>query len=96
LFFVIANWPAARVDHWRTLLRARAIENQALVVGVNRIGEDPNVGYVSSSVTHGPTGAVLGEGSTTVDIEIEEVRRWRTEFPALSDVRLDRYRLGAE
>ena len=41
LFCVIASWPAARSDHWHTLLRARAIENQAYVVGVNRCGDDP-------------------------------------------------------
>ena len=38
-YVVVANWPAPRRDHWRTLLRARAIENQAYVVGVNRVGQ---------------------------------------------------------
>ena len=43
LLVVIANWPQARESHWLALLRARAIENQAYVVGVNRVGSDPNV-----------------------------------------------------
>ena len=42
LFAVIANWPSVRAEHWVTLLRARAIENQAYVIGVNRCGQDPN------------------------------------------------------
>src|SRR5262249_11558372 len=45
LMAVVANWPAARVSHWTALLRARAIENQAYVVGVNRAGSDPHVAY---------------------------------------------------
>jgi predicted amidohydrolase len=81
LFLVLANWPAARVDHWRTLLRARAIENQAFVVGVNRIGRDPNVDYVSSSMAIGPRGEVLHEGAGVVDLDLEDVARWRAEFP---------------
>jgi len=42
LMAVIANWPAPRADHWHTLLRARAIENQCYVIGVNRVGTEPN------------------------------------------------------
>jgi len=94
LFFVIANWPARRVDHWTTLLRARAIENQAFVIGVNRIGRDPNEVYVSSSLAVGPRGEVLHEGPGVVSIDVEDARRWREEFPALRDVRRDRYRFG--
>ena len=40
---VIANWPEVRIQHWLTLLEARAIENQAYVIGVNRCGNDPNL-----------------------------------------------------
>jgi predicted amidohydrolase len=91
IFFVIANWPWRRVKHWRTLLRARAIENQAFVVGVNRIGADPRETYVSSSAVAGPHGDVLHEGPGVVDVDPEVVREWRAEFPALRDVRTDRY-----
>jgi len=94
IFLVIANWPARRVDHWKTLLRARAIENQAYVLGVNRIGRDPHEVYESSSLAVGPRGEVLHEGAGVVEVNAEAVRKWRAEFPALRDVRTDRYRLS--
>src|SRR5262245_57761785 len=50
LFTVIANWPDKRVHHWLALLQARAIENQAYVVGVNRIGTDPYYHYAGRSL----------------------------------------------
>ncbi len=93
LFVVIANWPTKRVDHWTALLRARAIENQAWVVGVNRAGTDPNHSYPGQSIIvdcHGvvQADAGSGEGFATAQMDIEEQQKWRTEFPALSDRRL--------
>src|SRR5204863_3694256 len=61
MLIVIANWPASRSEHWKTLLRARAIENQAYIVGVNRIGEDPNASYTGSSQIIDPAGVVLAD-----------------------------------
>lgn len=58
LFVVIASWPAARASHWSALLAARAIENQAYVLGVNRIGEGGGLAYAGGSVLHDPWGAV--------------------------------------
>ena len=60
-FVVIANWPAARAGHWRTLLEARAIENQAAVVGVNRAGRDPHLEYSGGSAAFGAKGEKLAE-----------------------------------
>jgi len=94
LFLVIANWPRRRVDHWRALLRARAIENQAFVVGVNRVGRDPNEEYASSSAAFDPLGETIGEGPAVVEVEAERARNLRSKFPALLDVRTDRYRLA--
>jgi predicted amidohydrolase len=91
LFLVPANWPSRRVEHWRTLLRARAIENQAYVIGVNRVGKDPNEAYESSSMAVAPTGEVLLEGAGVVTIDPKLVRRARADFPVLRDVREDRY-----
>jgi omega-amidase len=90
LYVVIANWPAARDDHWRTLLKARAIENQAFVVGVNRVGTDPNVDYCGSSMVIGPTGEVVleptgEEALLQVSIDLDEVASSRNAFPALKD-----------
>ena len=58
----MASWPAARRQAWRALLKARAIENQAFVVGVNRIGEDGNgIAYSGDSVAHDYMGEPLAE-----------------------------------
>ena len=64
VFCVIACWPEAREDHWVTLLKARAIENQAYVVGVNRCGDDPTLHYGGRSLIFGPRGEVLADGGT--------------------------------
>ncbi|MCF6313972.1 MAG: carbon-nitrogen family hydrolase [Verrucomicrobiales bacterium] len=94
LFVVIASWPVARVDHWLTLLRARAIENQAYVVGVNRCGEDPNWDYPGASVVIDPHGKVLvnareGEAVVSAEVSIEVVDEWRETFPALVDLEVE-------
>jgi len=69
---------------------ARAIENQAWVVGVNRAGADPNATYAGRSLVVDPTGVVradLGEGERwlQLDVDMGEAARWRAEFPALRD-----------
>ncbi len=92
LFVVIACWPTKRADHWTTLLRARAIENQAWVVGVNRAGSDPNHSYPGRSLIvdcHGVVQADAGseEGFIFGEMQIEEQRQWRKDFPALNDRR---------
>ncbi len=94
VYAVIANWPAARAEHWRALLRARAIENQAAVIGVNRTGADPNVTYGGGSLAFGPRGELLAECAAApslliADVEPEDIRRCRREFPVLRDLRED-------
>ncbi|HHN77616.1 MAG TPA: carbon-nitrogen family hydrolase [Phycisphaerales bacterium] len=92
-FAVGANFPHARQDHWRALLIARAIENQAFVFAVNRTGDDPHLHYAGGSIVVGPTGEILGElgDEETVlsaDIDPDALRSWRQQFPAWRDVRL--------
>jgi omega-amidase len=92
LLVTIANWPGVRASHWRSLLAARAIENQAFVLGVNRCGVDPNHGYAGESVLFDPLGDVVGraEASECVlvrEIEVKEVVAWRREFPVQDDSR---------
>jgi len=94
LIAVMANWPAQRADHWSCLLQARAIENQAYVIGVNRCGSDPNHSYAGRSVIIDPQGRVLAEAGAkqcviSAPMDIEEVLRWRREFDALGDIRQD-------
>ena len=92
LFPVIANWPDTRVDHWVTLLKARAIENQAFVVGVNRVGSDPKFNYPGHSVIFDPHGTQLALAGIdacciSADIYPETSAEWREEFRALGDMR---------
>jgi predicted amidohydrolase len=92
MFVVIANWPAKRHHHWLTLLKARAIENQAAVVGVNRCGTDPSFTYNGRSIVASPHGHVIADAGeqervVTARIDADEIRRWRREFPALGDMR---------
>lgn len=97
VFVVIANWPSSRVEHWRLLLRARAIENQAYVVGVNRCGSDPHVAYPGASMVIDPQGAVVAElgsddGLLKTEIHGETVRKCRDDFPFLRDLRPELFR----
>lgn len=93
MFVVPTNWPRARGHHLRALLIARAIENQAFVVCVNRVGRDPFVEYHGGSVAIGPMGEILGElddgeGVLSVEIDRGVLDAWRTRFPAWRDHRL--------
>ncbi len=92
LLVVIANWPAVRINHWLTLLEARAIENQAFVIGVNRCGSDPSLEYPGKSVIFDPQGKLLAGASSretivSADLDPAVASEWRKEFPALDDAR---------
>lgn len=91
-YVVVANWPAARREHWMTLLQARAIENLAYVVGVNRVGAHGPLTYSGDSMIVGPFGEMLaqaGDEETIVvaDIDRARVKEVRAEWPMLSDRR---------
>lgn len=93
LLTVIANWPSPRHHHWRTLLMARAIENQAAVIGVNRTGRDPSHTYAGGSLALDAQGRPLAEAGEHeavlgVDLDPDDVAAWRTRFPALRDAGL--------
>ena len=87
----VASWPTPRVDAWSTLLRARAIENQCYVVGVNRVGTDPFCQYCGSSAIIDPFGHELAacerdkECEATAEIDMEALRDFRRKFPVLQD-----------
>ena len=86
-----ANWPSPRRHAWMTLLRARAIENQAFCVGVNRVGDDGNgVPHSGDSVLLDYMGLPLAElhdkaNVITASIDVERLREWRDKFPAQLD-----------
>ena len=93
LYVVVANWPTRRREHWQTLLRARAIENQAWMIGLNRVGEGGGIDYSGDSMIIDPWGEVVCSASRDetmllANIDAERVREARTKFPVLQDRRL--------
>lgn len=91
LVIYTANWPAPRRGAWSALLRARAIENQAFCVGVNRVGTDgAGNAYVGDSVALDFMGQPLvelmdGPRVITVPLDVDALRDWRDKFPAQLD-----------
>jgi len=92
-YVIVANWPAPRREHWCTLVRARAIENQAYVVAVNRVGSGGRLDYAGDSAVIGPFGEELavadGEVETTLHAEVDpdHVAATRARYPFLPDRR---------
>lgn len=91
-----AQWPAARINHWRTLLQARAIENQYFVIGCNRVGEYNGSTFPGHSMIVDPLGNILVElGDTeslaTIKINTDVVGDVRVNFPVLQDRRPSAY-----
>ena len=91
LFAVLASWPTARIDHWLALLKARAIENQAYVIGANRCGRDPNNDYPGRSQIISPRGEVLdeagaAEGVIQAELDLSALVDYRLKFPALANL----------
>ena len=89
-YVVIANWPEARRAHWSTLVRARAIENQAFVLGVNRVGAGGGLTYSGQSVVVDPWGEALVEASRQEAVLVAEIAPGvvadaRARFPPLRD-----------
>ncbi len=85
LLVVAAQWPACRLEHWRALLRARAIENQVFVVAGNRCGRQGGIGFGGHSMVIAPDGTVLieagaGEEAAAIDLDAGLLRRLRTDF----------------
>jgi len=90
LILVQANWPSARQQHWETLLRARAIENQAFVAGVNCVGSQDALRYSGGSAVIGPKGETLSQGDESESVvkaplDLDHCKQWRKQFPALRD-----------
>lgn len=98
LYVCVANWPAARRMHWQTLLQARAIENQAYVLGVNRVGEGldrsgTTIEYAGDSMVIDPLGTIVAaadegvEQVITAEVDPQRVADVRASFPFLRDRR---------
>lgn len=92
VYAVIAAWPGRRAEHWMTLLRARAIENQAYCVGVNRVGLEGKLEYSGNSMCFDPLGKTVVDAGTGEGIFISEhkvdrtlVSKTRERFPFLGE-----------
>ena len=88
---VVANWPESRQNAWQLLTRARAIENQAYLIGCNRVGDDDYNHYAGASVVVDTIGHTLGQchrhvpEALTVDLDLSELQRRRAKFRVLDD-----------
>jgi omega-amidase len=96
LILIPAEWPLRRVEHWRLLLRARAVENQFFVAGCNRAGTDADGEFGGHSAAIDPWGRVVVEGGSDAGLflatlDLEEVTRIRHLLPFLNDRRPELY-----
>jgi omega-amidase len=99
LLFVVAQWPMPRLSHWRTLLQARAIENQCYVVACNRAGKDPNNEFAGHSMVIDPWGDIIAEadekaGLLTAEIDLAKVSGVRKQIPIFQDRRPEHYHVA--
>lgn len=91
MILYVASWPTVRVGAWKSLLVARAIENQCYVAGVNRVGDDPNCTYCGGSSIINPYGRHMAicadncECEVSAEIDMEALEAFREKFPVLKD-----------
>jgi predicted amidohydrolase len=93
LLICVASWPSIRSDSWLTLLKARAIENQAYTIGVNRVGEDSEgLPHKGDSIIYDPKGKILAkvndyeESTVTCTLSLSEMHDFRKKFNVLKDI----------
>lgn len=99
IIFVVAEWPSARTDHWITLLKARAIENQCYIVASNTIGTQSNgTNFAGYSMIIDPFGEILAEASRdveeviTAELDLNYIDKIRTEIPIFTSRRKNLYK----
>ncbi len=93
---VPAQWPRPREEQWRTLLLARAIENQLFVVAANTCGTVGKLDFFGMSMLIGPRGEILAEAGTAeteicADLDMDEMADWRARIPCFTDRRPELY-----
>jgi|HigsolmetaAR203D_1030402.scaffolds.fasta_scaffold00726_26 predicted amidohydrolase len=96
LLIVPAQWPHPRLEHWRVLLRARAIENQMAVIACNRVGTSGAEQFFGHSMVIGPWGDIVAEGGegeevVRASIDLDDVARARRTIPVFEDRRPELY-----
>jgi omega-amidase len=101
ILFVPAEWPHPRLHHWRTLLMARAIENQMYVVACNRVGISGKTEFFGHSMIIDPWGEIIAEGGDQEDIisaslQMSDVENVRNRIPVFEDRRPEIYPIKAK
>lgn len=102
LLLISAAWPEVRKEHWISLLKARAIENQCFVAAANRAGTDKDLTFAGTSMIISPTGEILKELNTIDekiiydDLDINLVEKTRNTLTVFNDRREDIYNIGKE
>lgn len=95
IIIVAANWPSERAEHWRCLLRARAVENQCYIIGVNCFGQQKETYYSGNSSIINPVGDILYEVANKEELIIfdinDDVADYRKQFPLKRDRRVKLY-----
>ena len=96
VLFVVAQWPAPRLSHWKALLVSRAIENQCYVVACNRVGQDPNNVFGGHSLIIDPWGEMIAEAGEEEEIltgtlDLARVQEVRKLIPIFADRRTEFY-----
>ena len=91
MILYVASWPTVRLAAWKSLLVARAIENQCYVAGVNRVGTDPSNEYSGGSMVVDPYGKIIAscedgvEMAAQTEVDMEMLEAFRQKFPVLND-----------
>ncbi|WP_137596810.1 carbon-nitrogen family hydrolase [Paucilactobacillus kaifaensis] len=97
VLYVSAEWPDVRVTQWELLVRARAIENQAFVVAVNRVGDDPDNHFNGHSLVVDPLGNIIAQAGEQEELKVasfdlESIEAVRGQIPVFKDRRPDLYK----
>ena len=95
--FYVAQWPNSRLDHWLSLLKARAIENDIVIVACNSCGDDGHTSYAGNSIVINPNGEILGhlddkEGVLTTHIDVDLVDQQREYIPVFRNLKPHLYK----
>jgi omega-amidase len=101
ILFIPAEWPHPRLHHWRTLLMARAIENQMFVVSCNRVGISGSAHFFGHSMIIDPWGEIIAEGAeqeeiVTAALDLAEVDKVRSRIPVFEDRRPELYKTTSQ
>ena len=94
--FVPAAWPAGRINHWELFIKARALENQMYIIGVNTVGKTPVDQYAGASMTADPDGTIIARAGDTEELLISDldpaaVEEARSRLPVSKDRRTELY-----